>query len=146
MSNALYTKGKQHILNGAIDFDTDTIRCFLVDSASYTLDIANHDYLDDIPVGARKGNSGSSTRGNAPQLTTPSITNGVFDAANTTFTSVTTGNTYEYIIIFRDDGVADSSSELIACIDTAASGLPVTPNGGDITVEWDDGSYKIFAL
>ena len=146
MANALYTKGKQNILDGAIDFDTDTIRAFLVDSASYTLNISTDDYLDDIPTGARKGNNGNTGRTDAPQLTSPSITDGVFDAANTTFSSVSTGNTYEYIVIFKDDGVADSSSPLVACIDTAASGLPVTPNGGDITVQWDDGANKIFKL
>jgi ApbE superfamily uncharacterized protein (UPF0280 family) len=47
------------------------------------------------------------------------------------------------------DGVADagdeSTSSLLVNIDTAA-GLPVTPNGGDVTVTWDNGSNKIFVL
>jgi hypothetical protein len=29
---------------------------------------------------------------------------------------------------------------------TAASGLPITPNTGNITVGWDNGTYKIMAL
>jgi hypothetical protein len=34
---------------------------------------------------------------------------------------------------------------LIAYIDTA-TGLPVTPNGGDITIAWDSGANRIFKL
>jgi hypothetical protein len=34
---------------------------------------------------------------------------------------------------------------LIAYIDTA-TGLPVTPGGGDIDITWDNGSNKIFKL
>jgi hypothetical protein len=41
--------------------------------------------------------------------------------------------------------VAESGNLLIARIDTA-TGLPVTPNGGDITVQWDAGADKIFTL
>ncbi|GAI46620.1 unnamed protein product, partial [marine sediment metagenome] len=47
--------------------------------------------------------------------------------------------------IFKDDGVDDVSSPLIALIDTA-TGLPVTPNDGDITIAWDNGANKIFKL
>jgi hypothetical protein len=47
-------------------------------------------------------------------------------------------------VIYKDTGTA-ATSPLIAYIDTA-TGLPVTPNGGDITVTWDNGSNKIFKL
>jgi hypothetical protein len=142
----MYTKCKQHILDGDIDFNTDTIRAILVDSASYTPTMATDEYLDDVPSGARKGNSGGSGRTDGAQLTSPTITNGVFDAANTTLTSVSVGGTYEYILVYKDDGSAEATSPIILLIDTAASGLPVTPNGADITIAWDDGAYKIFSL
>ena len=145
MANILYPKGKEHLLDGAIDLNTDTIRCMLVDSGVYTYNAADN-YFDDIPVGSRVGNSGSSTRANGGQLTSPTITDGVFDAAAVTLTSVSTGGPYEYVVIYRDDGVADTSSELLALIDTASSGLPVTTNGGDVTITWDTGANKIFAL
>jgi hypothetical protein len=48
-----------------------------------------------------------------------------------TFTAVT-GDVSEAVILYKDTGVA-ATSPLIAYIDTA-TGLPVTPNGGDITV------------
>ena len=47
-------------------------------------------------------------------------------------------------MIYRDTGT-EATSPLIAYIDTA-TGLPITPNGGDIIVVWDDGANKIFRL
>jgi hypothetical protein len=38
-----------------------------------------------------------------------------------------------------------SSSPLICIFDTATN-LPVTPNGGDITIQFDNGTNKIFKL
>ena len=59
------------------------------------------------------------------------------------FTSVT-GASIEAIVLYKDTGT-DSTSPLIAFIDTA-TGLPITPNGGDIIVTWDNGANKIFKL
>jgi len=47
-------------------------------------------------------------------------------------------------LIFQDTGV-QSTSRLIAYIDSA-TGLPILPNGGDISVAFSSGSSKIFAL
>ena len=41
--------------------------------------------------------------------------------------------------------MAAAAQRVIAFIDTA-TGLPVTPNGGDITITWDNGANKIFKL
>jgi hypothetical protein len=73
--------------------------------------------------------------GTAQTLASKSVTNGTFDAADVTFTSVT-GVSVEALIIFKDTGTAGTSS-LICFIDVAASGLPVTPNGGNITVTFN---------
>jgi ApbE superfamily uncharacterized protein (UPF0280 family) len=135
MANALYAKFKELLLGGDIALDADNIKVVLVDAADYTVNLATHDNLDDIPVGARVATSGN--------LTGKSITNGVFDAADVTLTAVT-GDPSEALVIYKDTGTASTSS-LIAYIDTA-TGLPVTPNGGDITITWDNGANKIFAL
>ena len=113
----------------------DDIKVVLVDSADYTLNLATHDFLDDIPAGARVATSGN--------LANKTTTLGVFDADDITIAGVT-GDQFEYIIIYRDTGTA-GTSQLIACIDTA-TGIPCTPNGGDITISWDSGANKIFAL
>lgn len=135
MANALYGLGRQAFLNGDIDWANDDIRVILVDTNDYSVQIDTHDNLDDIPAGARVAVSGS--------LTGKSSTLGVADAGNVTFSAVT-GDPSEALVIYKHTGV-ESTSTLIAYIDSA-TGLPVTPNGGDITVTWDDGANKIFKL
>lgn len=135
MANALYDKARKAFADGDIDLLSDTIKCVLIDAADYTVDLANHDFLDDVPSGARVG---------TPQtLGTKSTTAGVFDAADVTFSSVT-GDQCEGILIYKDTGT-EGTSQLIAYIDSA-TGLPVTPNGGDIQIQWDSGANKIFKL
>ena len=135
MANALYDKGRQGFLEGDIDWTGDNIKLLLVDTADYTVDLATHDFLDDVPVAARVATSGN--------LGSKTATDGVADAADVTLSSVS-GDQSEAIVIFQDTGV-ESTSRLIAYIDTATN-LPVTPNGGDITIQWDNGANRIFKL
>ena len=136
MANGLYDKGREAFLAGDLDWDGDVIKIILVDAADYTRDLANHDFLDDVAVAARVATSSA--------LTSKTVAAGVADAADVTLSSVT-GDPSEEIIIFEDDAGAETADRLIANIDTA-TGLPVTPNGGDITVQWDSGANKIFKL
>ena len=135
MTNALYDKGREGFLDGSIDWDTDDIRAILIDVADYTVDLAAHDNLDDIPAAARVAVSGA--------LASKTVAAGVADAADVTWSEVT-GDQCEAIVLYKHTGT-DSTSRLIAYIDSA-TGLPVTPNGGDIKVEWDSGADKIFKL
>lgn len=135
MANALYDKGREGFLDGSIDWDTDDIRIILVDVADYTVNLATHDNLDDVPAGARVATSGA--------LSGKTKTDGVADADDVTLSSVT-GDPSEAIVIYKHTGT-ESTSRLIAYIDTA-TGLPVTPNGGNIVVQWDSGANKIFKL
>lgn len=134
MASVLYPSFKKLLLDGDIDLAADTIKAVLIDAADYTYSSA-HDFLDDVPSGARVG---------TPQtLGSKTTTGGVFDAADITFSAVT-GDVSEAILLYKDTGV-EGTSPLIAYIDTA-TGLPVTPNGGDINVAWSNGASKIFAL
>jgi hypothetical protein len=147
MANALYGKGRNKFARGDINWlasGGDTIRVMLVDLALYTLLIDTDEFFGDVPAGARKGNSGGSNRTDMPQLTLVDPALGVCDANDVTFSTVPAGNALEYIVVFKDTGV-DGTSPLIACIDTA-TGLPITPNGGDIQIQWDNGANKIFKL
>ena len=135
MASQLYGKYKEAILTAGINLTTLDIKVVLVDSADYTLNIATDQYLSSIAAGGRVGTSGN--------LASKTVTLGVFDAADVTITGVT-GDQFEYIVLYHDTGNA-STSELIAVIDTA-TGIPCTPNGGDITITWDNGANKIFAL
>lgn len=136
MSNQLYALGRQALSDGAsIVWASDNIKCVLVDSAQYTPNFASDANLSDIPVGARIALSGN--------LTTKTNIGGVFDADDAVFSTVS-GVQSEYVVIYKDTGTA-STSKLIAYIDTA-TGLPVTPNGQNITVTWDNGANKIFKI
>lgn len=143
----MYTSGREAFGRGEIIWKASggsTIRAFLIDQANYTFS-QSHDFLDDVPTNARAGNSSSSTRGNGPQLTLIDCAAGVCDASDLTFTSVTSGVTYEGLLLYKDDGSADSTSRLLAYYDTA-TGLTLTSNGANITVEWDNGANKVLTI
>lgn len=135
MADAIYGITRKAFLDGGIDLLTDDIRCILIDAADYTVAIDTDNFLDDIAAGARVATSGA--------MTSKTTTLGVFDAADITYSSVS-GDVSEALVIYRHTGV-ESTSELIAYID-GATGLPVTPNGGDITITWDSGANKIFKI
>lgn len=136
MSNALYDKGRQAFLNGDIDWTDDDIKLTLVRSADYVVNLATDEYYDDIPVVSR-----AATSSNFVSKTSVA---GVADAADVVLASVPAGNACDAIIIWKDTGT-ESTSRLIAYIDTL-TGLPVTPNGSDITIVWSSGANKIFKL
>jgi len=135
MANALYDSGRNAFLTGDIDWLADNIKVVLVDAADYTVNLATHDFLDDIPSGARVATSAN--------LTGKDATAGVADADDPVFTGAT-GDLSEALVIYKDSGSA-ATSQLIAYIDSA-TGLPVQPNSGDINVAWDNGSLRIFRL
>ncbi len=133
MANTLFPKGKEKFLSAALNLSSDTIKAVLVKS-SYTYS-ASHEFLSDL---------GANTIGTAQTLASKTITNGVFDAADITFPTVTTGNTVNAVAIYKDTGVA-GTSPLIDYIDTV-TGLPLTTSGADVDIQWDSGAYKIFSL
>jgi hypothetical protein len=135
MSNSLYTKAKQALIAGDIDLDADTIKAVFVDGADYTPNMSTHQFLSDIPSAARVAVSGA--------LQNKSVADGTFDADDIVVASVS-GDQFEYIALFKDTGV-EGTSRLILLIDTA-TGLPCTPNGSDITIQWSGGADKIFRL
>ena len=131
----LFDKGRNRFLTADLDWLDHTIRTQLVDQAAYTPVQGAHEFLSDVPGGSRVGT--------AVDLAGKTAVAGVADANDATWTLVT-GPQAEYIIMYRF-ATADADSPLIALIDSA-TGLPVTPNGGDIVVRWSDLSNKIFKL
>lgn len=120
MANTLFDAARQRFLESQINWSTDTLKVILVDTGAYTPNTSAHQYLADISASARI--AGPVT------LTSKTTTGGAADAADVTFTSVT-GASIEAIVIYKDTG-SEATSPLIAFIDTA-TGLPITPNGGD---------------
>lgn len=134
MANALFDLGRGHFLDANIDWSANDIKCVLMDHGVDTPVLATDEDLADISTGVVA---------TSPNFASKTSTNGVADAADVTLTTVS-GATVESIVIYYDSGTP-ATSWLIAMIDTA-TGLPLTPNGGDVTITWDDGANKIFKL
>jgi len=133
----MYSKCKESFIsqNPSIDLDTDNIKCSLVRASAYTPNYSTDQYLDPA----------ATTRvADSANLAGKSVTDGVFDATDITFSAVGAGAAIDFVLVWKDTTVA-TTSPLICNFDTG-TGLPVTPNGGDITVAWDSGANKIFAL
>lgn len=135
MADYLYDKGRESFLKGEISWNSDTIKLVLVDTASYTPSQSSDQYLSDIAGGMRVATSGA--------LASKTTTSGVADAADVTLSSVS-GATSEALVIYKDTGSA-ATSNLICKMDTY-NGLPVTPNGGNITIAFPNDPNKIFKL
>lgn len=120
MANALYTTFKNGLGLKQFDLDVDVIKCTLVDSADYTFSAAHSTYATDVPAAARVAESAD--------LAATWSTAGVLDSADFTFTSVT-GDPCEALVLWDS-----TNGKLIAFYDSGMSGMPVTPNGGNIVV------------
>lgn len=133
MANAIYPKYKEAVLQSSANSSlTGTVKVALVDTGTYTYSAA-HEFLTSL----------TGVVGTAQTIgATKSYTNGVFDGGDVTFTAVS-GATVEALVLYIDTGTA-GTSRLVAYIDTGVTGLPVTPNGGDISITWN--ASGIFAL
>ena len=138
-SAVLFPLGREGFLAGEIDWDTATIKIALC--RGYTYD-ATDKFVSDLT---------GVTQVATATLGTKSVTQGVADAADGTFGAVGAGAACDCIILYQASAVgggvdvATSAQRLIAFIDTA-TGLPVTPNGGEVTFAFDSGANKIFKL
>jgi hypothetical protein len=142
VANALFDPGREGFLDGTIDWDTAVIKAALV--RSYTFSAA-HKFVSEV-TGA-----GGTLAATSSALTSKTVTSGVADAADVTWTAVASNANGHSILIFQASAVtggadvAATAQRLIAYIDTGTN-LPVTPNGGDITASWDNGANRIFKL
>jgi len=142
MASRMYGLAKQSLLSQSpsIDLDTDTIKIALVGSGYAPNTATNGDQYYSV--------IGTHAQGTPQTLGSKTVTGGTFDAADVTFTAVATNaNQITQLVIFKEIATAANSTwPLICVIDSASAGLPITPNGGDITVSFDNGTNKIFRL
>jgi len=133
MANALYPKWKEQLLQFTANnnLSAGTVKVALV-TAGYTYSSANQFY----------SSVSASVVGTPQTIGSKTFTNGVFDGDNVNFTAVT-GSQVVSLVLYIDTGSA-ATSPLVAFIDTGVTNLPVTPNGGDITITWN--ASGIFAL
>lgn len=136
MTNALFVNYKDLLLGAGthsfVDWDGDNIKAVLIDETDVTPNPATHvdyDEIDADPVAV------------SSNMTTVVISAGAVDFDNFSFPTVS-GDAADSLVFFKDSGAAPTSP-LIFYIDTA-SGLPVTPNGGDINVNIDPAGLIAF--
>lgn len=134
MANALFDFGRESFLDANVDWSANDIKLVFTDHGVDTPVPATDQFLSDISTAT------IATSGNFAGKTS---TGGTADANDVTVSTVS-GAQFESVNIFYDTAVA-ATSILIVFIDTA-TGLPLTPNGGDITVVWDSGADRIFTL
>jgi hypothetical protein len=137
MSNALYPTWKSALLQNSADSDLDGtgttgVYVALVDTGLYTYSAA-HEFYSSL----------AGVVGTDQEIGAKTYAGGLFDGADVTYTAVT-GNSAEALVLYRKNAGANTTWRLIAYIDTGVTGLPVTPNGGDISITWN--ASGIFAL
>ena len=133
MANALYPKWKEQLLQFTTNnnLSAGTVKVALV-TAGYTY-LSTDQFYSSVTA---------SAVGTPQTIGSKTFTNGVFDGADVTYTTVT-GSQVVSLVIYVDTGVA-ATSPLVAFLDTGITNLPVTPNGGDISITWN--ASGIFAL
>lgn len=134
MANQIYDLGLQGILDRTINLGGGQVTAGLLRGATFD---DSHEFLADV-TGA-----GATLVGHA-LLTGETFANGVYDAADVALGAVTAGSACSAIILYQDTGTP-STSRLIAFWDTGI-GLPITPDGGAVTIDWDNGANRIFSL
>ncbi len=141
MANAAYDAFKQGLLNAEYDLNTAVIKVALV--RGYTFSAA-HATMADVTA------AGGVINGTSAALTSPTITGGVFDAADTTITT-TNNNANHYLVVYQASAVgggadvAAASQKLIAYFDTG-TGLPIVPGTGVATITWSNTASRIIKV
>lgn len=136
MGNFRYPYGNEKILEGELSWITSPIVAVLVGTQNYQPSSV-HRTLADVPVSAIVATSGT--------LTGRTATLGVADADDVTWGTVPAGPARGDAVILACDTGSRSTSTLIAYFGTVV-GVPVYPDGSNITVHWSNGASKIFVL
>lgn len=130
MANAIYPKYKEALLNASANSaltgsGTTGLYAALVDTGTYTYNAA-HEFYSSL----------SGIVGTDQEITSVTLVGGLIDGADIAYTAVS-GATVEALVLYRKNAGANTTWRLVAYIDTGVTGLPVTPNGGNINVAWN---------
>lgn len=136
MTKVLYPKYGELMQNSAhTSHLTADLRVGLLTNA-YTYS-ATHTKLSDVAGGARVGLASSA-------LTSVTTTDGLLNAADYAFSSLS-GSTVQRVVIYELDTGDVEDSLLIYYMDEDSSGSPMstTPSGGTFTVSIGSGLFKV---
>ena len=130
MANSLFDIYKEALVGGGnlggtlVNLASDDIRVVLIDTGTFDPDPAVTENMGQV----------SGIVGTAVTLTTPPVLDGTFDSDDVTFVGVS-GNSIEKLLIYKHTGVP--ANDIILVQFDTATGLPVTPNSGDIVIQWN---------
>lgn len=132
MADVIFNNFKKLIMNGGIDLDTDTIKVALVTS-TYTPDQDVHDFFDDVTneVTGTGYTAGGATLGTVTVTADNTDNEGVFDAADTSWTTSTI--TARGAVVYKSTGTA-STSALICYFDFTTD---KSSSAGTFTIAWN---------
>lgn len=130
MANGLYTRFKQACVAKEVNLTqgVDVVKATLIDSADYSCVLAT----DTTYVAGANGVADAAKVAVATPGT-QTVVGGVFDTADFTWSTVS-GDVSEAIVLWDDTVTSPVADQLIAFYDTGVTGLPITPNGGNINV------------
>lgn len=137
MANALFPLWKEALLGAAANSaltgsGTTGLYVALVNTSTYTYS-ASHQFYSSL----------SGVVGTDQEITSVTVTTGTVSGSNVTFSAVS-GSAVGALVLYRKNAGANTTWRLVAYIDTSVTGLPVTPNGGDISITWSGSG--IFSL
>src|SRR6266576_3561470 len=125
--SAFNNKALEQFTKALIDLSANTIKARLVRTSGYT--IADNDVVNSLPA----------TIGADVTLGTKVESLGTFDAADAVFTAISSGAAIDSVVLIKDTGTP--ASDPVIC---QITGFSVTPNGGDITIQWQNTTPWIF--
>jgi hypothetical protein len=141
MANAPFNRFLSGIQLADYDFTVASIKASLVHGYSFS---ATDSTVADVVA------AGGIINGTTAALASPSVTNGVFDA-NDTSVSTTASATNHSLLLYQSSAVtggadvAQNLQLLIAWFDTG-TGLPIQPGTGTVTIAWSNGAAKILKI
>jgi len=142
MANAVYPKYKQSLMTEADASKSldqtganAPFASLVTTSGGYTYS-ATHQFYSSL----------TNVQGTDVAITTPTVVNGLFDGDDVTFTAVS-GTVIGAIVLYRKNGGANTTWRLVLYEDTSVTGLPVTPNGGNIVITWNaSGIFQLSSI
>lgn len=138
-----------HILQQFIEaqLGSATLKVGLLDnSTGYTFDPAADEFVSDLPTGQEPSDSSYSrqTLQNVTITQDDTDNEGVLDADDVVFSSLSTSNDIQAIFVYEQVGGDDTTpgdDVLVAVYDDDSAGslsdLPIATNGSDLTVSFD---------
>lgn len=114
-----------------VDINTESIKLLFLNG--YTYDSTDK-YVADVLAGP-----GATEIGRSGALSSPTVTNGTFDAADVTTSGIAGGSTITDVVVYSDAGASDAAKVIICHIDQdqAAAALSLATDGSPITASFD---------